>query len=102
MGTKGRAPFELAAGLGAGLDQDVGDLSRKPGDTELRRLDDLDPFDVAGADLAQFVDRATRLIGDALAVDQDILRRLAKPALLVGAADGEARDLDQHVVGGLG
>jgi len=40
-------------------------------------LDDFDPGDVRGGDTLQLRYGATRLVGDALAVDQHILRRLA-------------------------
>ena len=100
MGSELGPPFELAAAFCAGLDDDVGDLARQAGDAEARSVGDLDPLDVGGRHLLQLVDRAARFVGDALSVDQHILRRLAKPALLVGRLDGEAGDVDQHVIGG--
>ena len=102
MGAHCRTPFKLTGRFCSLLEDDVRHLARKPGDAQARGIDDLDPVDVGRRSPLQLIDRAARLVGDALAVDQNVFRRLAKSALLVRRADREARHLRQHVVGGLG
>src|SRR6185369_7575746 len=56
------------------------------------------PLDVRGRDAGQLRDHVIRLAGDALAVDDDVPRRLAEAALEVLFLDAEAGDASQHVV----
>src|SRR3569623_894009 len=95
-----RSILELARRFFRLLEDDARHLAGKAGDAETRRLDDLDPLDVARRGALELVDRPARLVGDALAVDQDILGRLAEAARArVHALDRESRHLDEHVVG---
>jgi len=95
MGADFGGPFKLPARFFlTALDDDVGNLPRQAGDAEARGFDDFNPFDIGDPDPLELRDGAARLVGDALAVDQDVLRRLTKPAFLDGAAQGEAGHLD--------
>ncbi len=100
MRSPARVPLELAGRCARRPEDNVGDLPRKAGDAEARRVDDLDALDAAGGNALQLIDGAARFVGNALAVDQHVLRRLAEPALHLCGADGEARHLDDHVIGG--
>jgi hypothetical protein len=92
-------PFELPAAALRLRHDHVRHLPRQAGNAERRGVDDLDPLDARRGNPPQLVDRTAGLVGDALAVDQYVLRCLPEPALLVRLADREARHLDQHVVG---
>ena len=81
MGAKARLPVELAGRCRRLLEDDVRDLTRQPSDSQARGVDDLDPLDIGGWNLLKLIDRAARFVGDALAVDQHILRRLPEAAL---------------------
>ncbi len=60
-------------------------------------------LDVARGDLLELIDGAAGLVGNAFAVDQHILGRLAESAVgRVDRVDGEARNLAEHVEGGFG
>ena len=96
-----RAPAEIPMALSRGLEDDVRHLPAEPGDVERCRCAHFDAQDVVGRDHLQLPRRAARFIGHALAVDQNILRRLTKAALGIGGNDGEARHLHEHVVSGL-
>ena len=77
MSSKIGVPFELAAALFLGFQHNIGDLARKPGDAEGRGIDDFDPLDARSGSTPKFVDCAARFVGDALAIEQHILGRLA-------------------------
>src|SRR6478735_9608628 len=102
MSAKVRPPLELPLGRLLSLQNDVGDLSRETGYAEAGRIHDFDPVHVRRWRAPEFIDRAARLVGNPLAVDQDVFGLLAESALQLagrGRPDREPRDLDEHVVG---
>jgi hypothetical protein len=94
----GRVPAEIAPPLAVAPDDHVGDLPGQARNAERRRFLDLDSLDIGGGNLLQLRDRASGLVGRALAVDQHILGSLAQAAGVVCGTDGEPRHLRQHVI----